>query len=193
MVPRVKTILDSLGDDRARLERFARSLTQEDLSRAVPGSTWTVKDFIAHVATLDDAYLGWFTALAGDRDPGNHRGSPGFDVDHFNEAAVAERRGRSIDDILVEAARLRARLIAAMERFSDEQLDSTIRFSGDRKRPPVDLPLGQFLGGWSRHDAIHVADVLKALPERRNDPEVSTWLGRPDVATSISSYQKAMG
>ena len=45
MVPRVKTILDSLGDDRARLERFARSLTQVDLSRSVPGSTWTVKDF----------------------------------------------------------------------------------------------------------------------------------------------------
>jgi len=54
------------------------------------------------------------------------------------------------------------------------------------------LPLGQFLLGWTRHDAIHVADMLKALPERRNDPEIVEWLGRRDIAASISSYQKAM-
>jgi hypothetical protein len=92
----------------------------------------------------------------------------------------------------VEAAELRGRLISVMERFSDDSLDATIRFGGDRKRPPVDLPLGQFLPGWTRHDAIHVTDMLKALPERRNDPEIVAWLGRPDIAASISSYQKAM-
>lgn len=35
--------------------------------------------------------------------------------------------------------------------------------------------------------------MLRALPERRNDPEIVAWLGHPDVAASISSYQKAMG
>lgn len=193
MVPRVRTIVASLVEERTRLERFARSLSEEELTRTVPGSSWKVKDFIAHVSTLDAAYIGWFTALAGDLDPGNHRGSPGFDVDRFNEAAVAERSDRSVNDLLGEAAQLRGRLIGVMERFSDDKLDATIRFGGDRKRPPVDLPLGQFLPGWTRHDAIHVADMLKALPERRNDPEVAGWLDRPDVAASISSYQKAMG
>jgi hypothetical protein len=193
MVPRVRAIVDSLAEERARLERFARSLTEEELARAVPGSTWKVKDFIAHVSTLDAAYIGWFTALAGEPDPGSHRGSPGFDVDRFNESAVAERCDRSVNDLLGEAVQLRGRLIGSMERFSDDKLDATIRFGGDRKRPPVDLPLGQFLPGWTRHDAIHVADMLKALPERRNDPEIVAWLGRPDVAASISSYQKAMG
>jgi len=193
MVPRVRAIVDSLAEERARLERFARSLTEEELARAVPGSTWRVKDFIAHVSTLDAAYIGWFTALAGEPDPGNHRGSPGFDVDRFNESAVAARRDRSVNDLLGEAVQLRGRLISVMERFSDDKLDATIRFGGDRKRPPVDLPLGQFLPGWTRHDAIHIADMLKALPERRNDPEIVAWLGRPDVAASISSYQKAMG
>ncbi len=193
MVPRVRAIVDSLAEERARLERFARALTEEELARAVPNSTWRVKDFIAHVSTLDAAYIGWYTTLAGDRDPGNHRGSPGFDVDRFNESAVAARRDRSVNDLLGEAAELRGRLIDVMERFSDDKLDATIRFGGDRKRPPVDLPLAQFLPGWTRHDAIHVADMLKALPERRNDPEIVPWLGRPDVAASISSYQKAMG
>jgi len=145
------------------------------------------------VATLDAAYIGWFSALAGDADPGNHRGSPGFDVDQFNESAVGERRGRSVDDTLDEGARLRRRLIAAIDRFSDARLDRTIRFGGDRKRPPVDLALGQFLAGWAGHDAIHVADMLKALPERRNAPEIAASLDRPDVALALSACQKAMG
>ena len=76
---------------------------------------------------------------------------------------------------------------------SDEKLDNTVRFGGARKRPPVDLPLGQFLPGWTYPDAIHVADMLKALPERRTDPEIVAWLGRPDLVASISSYQKAIG
>ncbi len=193
MVPRAQAAVASLADERTRLERFARSLTAEELDRPVPGTVWTVRDFIAHVATLDAAYIGWFTALAGGPDPGGHRGSPGFDVDAFNEAAVAERRGRSLDDLLREGAALRARLVAVIARFTEAKLDSTIRFGGDRKRPPVDLPLGQFLAGWARHDAIHVADMLKALPERRKDPEIVAWLARPDVAGPVSAYQKAMG
>src|SRR5262249_56619900 len=157
MVPRVRAIVDSLAEERARLERFARSLTDEELARAVPGSTWRVKDFIAHVSTLDAAYIGWFTALAGEPDPGNHRRSPGFDVDRFNEAAVAARRDRSVNDLLREAVQLAGRLISVMERFSDDKLDATIRFGADRKRPPVDLPLGQILPGWTRHDATRIA------------------------------------
>jgi hypothetical protein len=41
-------------------------------------------------------------------------------------------------------------------------------------------------------DVIHVADMLKALPARRGDPETVAWLRRPDLAASISSYQKAI-
>src|SRR5262252_5579196 len=119
MVPRVRAAIESLTGERARLERFARSLSDEELARPVPGTAWTVRDFIAHVATLDAAYVGWFSALAGDPDPGDHRGSPGFDVDRFNESAVAERRGRSVDDILHEGAALRARLIRHVERLTD--------------------------------------------------------------------------
>jgi len=165
MVPRVQATIAGLTEERARVERFARSLTAEELVRPVPGTGWTVSDFVAHV----------------------------FDVDRFNESAVSARRGRSVEDNLAEGASLRDRLVAVIERFTDDTLDSVIRFGGDRKRPPVDLPLGQFLMSWTRHDAIHVADMLKALPERRHDPEIVAWLGRPEVAASISAYQKAMG
>jgi hypothetical protein len=35
--------------------------------------------------------------------------------------------------------------------------------------------------------------MLKALPERRDEPALVAWPGRPEVAASISAYQKAMG
>lgn len=193
MVPRVRDVVETATLERDRFSRFCRSLTDDELGRIVPGSTWRVKDFINHVATLDGPYAGWFTALI-DGDTGDpHRGTPDFDVDEFNEGAVTARRDRSMDEMLDEAERGRATLIAAFDRLTDAQLDATIRFGGDRKRPPRHLPLGQFLQGWVRHDAIHAADMLKALPERRFDQAVVSWLEDDAVAPAVRAYQQAMG
>lgn len=193
MVPRVQAVVDAVTKDRRRFERFCRSLTAGKLARPVPGSEWTVHDFISHVVTLDQAYAGWFAELAGMAVAGAHRGTVGFDVDEFNQHEVAERRGRSVEELLAEGAETRAAVIAELSRLTDDQLAGTIRFGGDRKRPPVHLPLADFLPGWARHDAIHVADMLKALPERRDDPELRAWLTEPELAASIARYQQAMG
>lgn len=192
MVPRVQAVVDALEDQRLRFEGFCRSLRADELARPVPGSDWTVQDFISHVATLDGPYAGWFDALAGGEAPDRHRGSLDFHVDAFNRAAVEVRRGRTVEEILTEAVAARAAVMAALARLTDEQLDATIRFGGDRKRPPAHMPLAQLLHGWARHDAIHVADMLKALSERRETPEVRAWLERPALAASISAYQQAM-
>jgi hypothetical protein len=45
-----------------------------------------------------------------------------------------------------------------------------------------------FLSGWAQHDPIHVADMLKALPERAADAELKAWLDSPFV----SGYQAIM-
>ena len=193
MVPRVQAVVEILAEQRQRFARFCHSLADAELARPVPGSDWTVQDFISHVATLDGPYAGWFAALAGGAAPDLHRGSLDFDVDVFNRAAVAERRGRSVEALLAEAEQARAAVIVALARLTDAQLDTTIRFGGDRKRPPVYLPLAQFLVGWARHDAIHVADMLSALPERREAPELRAWLAQPALAASIRAYQQAMG
>jgi len=191
MVPRTQAIVELITGERARFERFCRSLSEAELGRPVPGSSWVVKDFISHVATLDLPYRGWLLTLAGSPDGGLHRGSPDFDVDAYNEAAVAASRDRGVEEILQEAARARTAVVTALARLDDARLDATVRFGGDRKRPPVDLHLDRFLQGWARHDAIHVADMLKALPERRTDPEIAAWLEAPEVTAVVGSYQKA--
>jgi hypothetical protein len=110
----------------------------------------------------------------------------------FMPAAVAEWRGRSVDELLAETARRRAALIGVMGRLPETALDQSIHFRGDRKRPPRDPPLEQFLQGWARHDVIHVADMLKALPERRADPTVVDWLAEPEVAAAVGAYARLM-
>lgn len=193
MPVRVQPVIETLIEERRRFEVFARSLSVAELERPVPGSSWSVADFIRHVATLDGAYAGWFAALAGESDGRLHRGSAGFDVDQFNDAAVVALRGRAVEAILTEAAGQRASVVRALERLDDALLDTTVRFGGDGKRPPVDLPLAQLLQGWVRHDAIHAADMLKALPGRGDDAAVGEWLGQPATATAISRYQAVMG
>lgn len=192
MNPRVEAVVALITEERERFARFCSTLGGEELARPVPGSSWEVKDFISHVTALERPYRDWMTALAGSATTEPHRGSPGFDVDEYNAAAVATRSGRSVEALLQEAAQERAALIAALAPLDDALLDTMVRFGGDHKRPPREVPLGGLLLGWARHDVIHVADMLKALPERRTDPTVTAWLSEAEVAAAVGAYAQAM-
>jgi len=183
-------VIDSIKKNRVRFEAFCRSLSDEQLERPVPDNTWIVKDFISHLATLDPALITWFDGVAaGNPDAGtlDPDGRP-LDIDDFNEREVVQRRSWTLDRLFAEAAENREKLIESIARLEDANVDAITRFSGDNKRPPVDIPLKLFLTGWARHDAIHVADMLKALPERVDDPDLVAWLDDP----AVKWYQQAM-
>ncbi len=118
---------------------------------------------------------------------GGDDGNP-YDIDKWNNARIAERHARALEDILGEAARNRETLIAAMERLEDGHLGGTLKFPGDAKRPPAEVPFNLFLAGWARHDPIHAADMLKALPERTGDAALLAWLDDP----AVKWYQSTM-
>jgi len=63
-----------------------------------------------------------------------------------------------------------------------------MHFAGDGKRAAADIPLRLFLQGWAQHDPIHVADMVKALPELAGDAQIAAWLDNPYVV----GYQAAM-
>ncbi len=180
----IEDVIDAILENRTRFKEFCYSLTDEQVTRPVPGTTWIVRDFAAHLDTLDTALLRWFdgAATGASFDAGvDETGAP-FDVDAFNDAQVEARRDWPLQRIFAEADSNRERLIAAMRRLTDEQVERPMHFSGDSKRPAADLPLKLFLAGWAQHDPIHVADMLKALPELADDPEIKRWLDNPFVA-----------
>jgi hypothetical protein len=176
--------------NRMRFEAFCRSLSDEELERPVPDSTYRVKDFATHLATLDPELVRWFGAVREGQteQPSQYQDGSPFDIDQFNDRVVAERRDWSLDRILDEAARNREALLEAFSQLTDEQVEQVVRFNGDNKRPPADVQFKLFLFGLARHDPIHVADMLKALPERAADPELQAWLDDP----AVKWYQNAM-
>lgn len=180
----IEDVIDAILENRRRFKEFCYSLTAEQLTRPVPGTTWIVRDFAAHLDTLDTALLRWFegAATGASFDAGvSETGAP-FDVDAFNDAQVESRREWPLERIFDEADANRERLIAAMRQLTDDQVERPMHFSGDSKRPPADLPLKLFLAGWAQHDPIHVADMIKALPELAEDPGIKRWLDNPFVA-----------
>ena len=173
-----------------RLNPFCISLSDDQLARPVPNSTYRVIDFVSHLGTLDTVLTEQFRSFASGHPQtlgANADGSP-FDVDKYNDGEVAKRREWTLEQILDEAAQNRDAFLEALLQLTDDHISQTMHFSGDNKRDPADIPFKLFLSGLTRHDPIHAADMLKALPERANDPELRAWLDDPVVQW----YQNAM-
>ncbi|MBI1885740.1 MAG: maleylpyruvate isomerase N-terminal domain-containing protein [Chloroflexi bacterium] len=187
---RAQRVIERLRAHRERFEAFCRSLSPEELERPVPNSSWTVKDFVSHLVSMDPLLGYWFRGVASGRldEPTRDADGSTLDVDRWNNAEVARRRDWPLERLLQEGSGNREALVAVLEGISDEDTKKTVRFPGDSKRPPTDMPLGLFLSGWSRHDAMHAADMLKALPERASDPELVAWLDDP----AVKWYQDTM-
>lgn len=186
-VPAVQQIIDELDGHRARFEDFCRSLSPEELNRPVPRSTWLVRDFIAHLATIDVPVGNMFAAIhAQDASkPAIPEDKP-FEVDGWNDRQVEARRNRSLEEILAEAARARTDLKARMAVLTDEDLARTMKFGGDSKRAPAEIPFASYLRGWCKHDPMHALDMSRALPDRQ--AALAPWFDDP----VIQGYQKAM-
>ncbi len=180
-------VVDQIVENRTKFQAFCESLTPEQLDRPVPQSTWLVRDFAAHLDTLDPAMQQLFEATARNEklespDGGN------FDVDAHNEPLVTARRDWPLSRVFEEAAQNRVLLIDALRGITDEQTQHMMWFGGDAKRKAGQVPFGLFLAGWAWHDPIHVADMLRALPERADDPEIVAWLDN----AFVNGYQRAM-
>lgn len=185
----VNQVVPAIRENRQRFEEFCLSLSEEEQMRPVPDSTWVVKDFASHLDTLDVTLVRYLEAVAtgGKIDMTQTPDGSAFDLDGWNDEQVAERRAWLMSRILDEARGNRDRLIEALEALTQEDVDRPMHFS-DPKRGAADFPLKLFLTGWTQHDPIHAADMLKALPERASDPALQAWLANPFVI----GYQTAM-
>jgi hypothetical protein len=192
MDSRVHAVIEELDRHRERFEAFCRSLSGEQLQRPVPGSGWLVRDFIAHLATIDAPVTEMFRGYQQTNDavPASSPSveqRPAWDVDRWNQRRVEERRERTVDDLLAEAAETRATCRQALAAFTVEQVEQTMHFGGDSKRPASQVRLLDYLRGWCKHDPMHAVDMVRALPEH-DTPGIRAWFDDP----VIQGYQQAM-
>lgn len=186
-VKAVQDVIDELDAHRARYEEFCRSLSKEELDCPVPQSTWLVRDFIAHLATIDGPVSEMFKSMHLGEDAGIRDADGGkFDIDDWNDRQVERRRMLSVEEVLAEAAAARADLKSHMVILTDEDLARTLKFGGDSKRPASEIPFGAYLRGWCKHDPMHAMDMSRGLPERVAG--LADWFDDP----IIQGYQRSM-
>ena len=65
-----------------------------------------------------------------------------FRVDDWNDRQVAARRTETVEAVLAEAARARETLKVSLMALTEDDVAKTLRFGGDSKRPPAEIPLG---------------------------------------------------
>ncbi len=180
MNPRAQLVIDEFARHRRQFETLCGSLSPDELAAVVPGSHWTVKDYIAHLCTIDGLIAPGFAAQVGQSAPLPDIPFPNpFDIDDWNDAAVQSRRQRSVDELLAESRIHRDNITRAIAEFSDAHLDTVIDYGGDRKSlnlPKSKVRFGGLLWGIAIHEPTHTRDMLRALPERATVPWISEWL-----------------
>lgn len=186
--PDVAAVLQELDLHRTRFIALARSLSRDELIRPVPNSSWVARDFVAHLATIDVPVMRWFVSIRdGKGSAATGDGGGPFEVDHWNDARVAERRELPLEDVIHEMQENRSRMREVLATFTQEHLDGPLDFAGDSKRGPSRITLRQYLQGWCKHDVMHAVDMMRAIPEKVDD-SLRGWFEDPVV----DGYQRAM-
>ena len=136
----------------------------------MPDSTWQVRDFIAHLATIDEYVREWFEHVAESR-PWRPRGGDGgpFNIDTWNEERVQARRAKTVPELLGEAAVERAKFWEVAERLTPAVLSQQFEFRGNT------VTYLRYLELWTGHDPAHAADMLRALAGAQHE-SVRTWV-----------------
>ena len=176
MHAQLEPVVAAAKENRRRFESFCRSLTDAQLEAPIAATTWRVKDYIAHLATIDIWVGEWFEHQAEGR-PWRPRAGDGgaFNIDDWNEARIQERLDTGVEDLLGEAAGHRARLWAAVDRFTDEVLEQRFEF---HERTITFL---RYLQLWVAHDPAHAADMLRGLPELSGEADLREWIAKHSI------------
>lgn len=96
-----QAILDDLAAAHAETSAVMRRLRPGQLERPTENPDWSVRDLIAHLASIEGRLRTmWQHALDGRAGP-----APGPSLDEYNATCVAERRGRSLAVLATEFER----------------------------------------------------------------------------------------
>lgn len=142
---------------RAEFERLLAELEPDQMTRSGVAGGWSVKDMLAHIA--------WYQ-----REEAELFGETGVEASLLwevpqeprNEMLFEQNRDRPLDAVLTEFRQAFEKLLAVVERLSDEDLNTPGRFPGTSvERPP-----------W-RAIAVHAYDH-----DREHIEMIRTWLAR---------------
>ncbi|MER2600477.1 MAG: DinB family protein [Caldilineales bacterium] len=102
------------------LMTYAQALTPTEAAAPSPNPGWSVQDTLAHLASAE---LGHCSVAENLLSATPTIGPDGFDLDAFNAAQVAARRGLALAAVLSELDANHAATLALLQRIEPEQWD----------------------------------------------------------------------
>ena len=151
-------LIDTVRGFIQRADRVAAGLSPADWEKTTYEQGWNVKQAYCHLASLG-ASIPFFVNMATNPQPAGGVGD-GFDVDAWNAQQVAQRQGKSNEEILTELRTGFEGSLRFLDSVSDEVLAKvmTSPFSGQRKML-ADLLVGAFVD----HHSMHLDDIERAV------------------------------
>lgn len=119
MDQRREKLRQRLADSRRDLLAAVEEIGSAGATRPTANPGWTVCDVLAHLAGAELGHQRVIRALLAGQ-PGE---IDGFDLDAFNAADVAARRGASLAELLAELDRNRAATLALLDTVSADDWD----------------------------------------------------------------------
>ena len=149
-------LLAAIRRDRARLDALIASIPRERMTAPGLEGDRSVKDVISHISAWEKICM----ALVRNNTPVESPppGESGPSTDLINQRIYEGSRDRPLEEVLVEAQRSYAGLLALAESLSDQQLNTVI--GGAATGPRV----GELIGGNSDgHYREHIAQIERWL------------------------------
>ncbi len=169
-VERAQKVIDKMADERRRFVEWVWSVPDDRWPNMAQGGIWQARDYVAHLASIDPLLTGLTRIFQSGGEIGAGPDGRRFDIDEWNEGQILGLRSRSIESLIADMERHRVDLAAAIADFTDEQLERTFHFGGDKSRSPRDVQVGQFLNGLAYHDRWHMEDARRAIEGEAEQP-----------------------
>ncbi len=151
-------IADTVQGFVQRADEIAAGLSPAGWEKTTYEQGWTVKQAYCHLASLSGS-IPFFVNMATNPSAAASVGA-GFDVDAWNAQQVAQRQGRSTDEILAELRTGFEGSLTFLDGVSDDVLskEMTSPFTGERKML-ADLIVGTFVD----HHSMHLDDIERSV------------------------------
>jgi uncharacterized protein (TIGR03083 family) len=158
MVATRQEIADTVRGFIQRADQIAAGLSPADWEKTTYEQGWTVKQVYCHLASLG-ASIPFFVNMVTNPQLAAGIGA-GFDVDAWNAQQVAQRQGRSTEEVLAELRTGFEGSLKFLDGVSDEVLaiETTSAFSGQHGTL-ADILVGSFTG----HHGVHLDDIERAI------------------------------
>jgi uncharacterized damage-inducible protein DinB len=152
----VQQITEKLASARAKLLASVEGLDEAAWGWQPTDGRWSVRLTLAHVGSAHWSHLEVARRVA----EGKTVDLPGFELDEWNEARVAERAGWTTEQVLADLQAAQQATSVFMANLDAETLEA-------RGTHPVlgEVSVGQALRIIALHDSLHRREILRLLRE----------------------------